>query len=82
VAKIVEYDARLDVKKRLTLRGASFVYYHVQELPDGRIMLDPRELVVPFEVSKRTLAVMDASVENLKKGNVSKPVGLSKFKAG
>ncbi|HTB21923.1 MAG TPA: hypothetical protein VK914_04365 [bacterium] len=79
--KVMEYDARLDVKKRLTLRGALFEYYHVQELPNGRIMLDPRELVAPFEVSKRTLATMDASVENLKKGKVSKPIDLSKFEA-
>jgi hypothetical protein len=77
--KAMEYDARLDVKKRVTLRGASFEYYHVQELPDGRIMLDPRELVAPFEVSKRTLAKMDASVKNLKKGKASKPADLSKF---
>jgi hypothetical protein len=77
--KAIEYDARLDVKKRVTLRGASFEYYHVQELPDGRIMLDPRELVAPFEVAKRTLATMDASVENLGKRKVSKPVALSKF---
>lgn len=79
--KVTEYDARLDVKKRLTLRGASFEYYHVQELPDGRIMLDPRALVSPFELSKKTLATMDASMADVKKGRASKPIDLSKFEA-
>ena len=32
---IREYDAKLDSKKRLTLRGACFKYYHVQEMGSG-----------------------------------------------
>ena len=80
MSKVLEYDARIDVKKRVTLRGAAFDYYHVQELSDGRIMLDPRELVPPFEISKKTLAVIDSSSANLKKGKVSKPIDLSAFK--
>jgi hypothetical protein len=80
MAKMAEYDARIDSKKRLTLRGASFDYYHVQEYPDGRIILEPRQLVAPHEMSKKTLAMIDKSVANLKKGKVSKPVDLSAFK--
>jgi hypothetical protein len=76
VAALIEYDARIDVKKRLTLRGASFDYYHVQEFPDGRIVLEPRQLVAPLEISKKTLATIDKSMASLKKGKVSKPINL------
>ena len=40
-----EYVARLDSKKRITLRGARTEYYHVTEKKDGTIELSPRELV-------------------------------------
>ncbi len=43
-----EYDAKIDVKKRVTIRGAHFDHYHVIEYPDGKIALEPRELVAPF----------------------------------
>ncbi|MES2201312.1 MAG: hypothetical protein V4498_03590 [candidate division FCPU426 bacterium] len=78
---VTEYDARIDPKKRLTLRGAHYDYYHVQEFPDGHIVLAPRQLVAPTELSKRTLKAMDASVANLKKGKASEPIDLSAFKA-
>ena len=78
MAPVKEYDARIDVKKRVTLRGARYAHYHVQEYSDGRIMLE-RELVAPFKVSKKTLATMDQSMKNLKKGKVSKPINLSSF---
>jgi hypothetical protein len=74
-----EYEARIDTKKRVTLRGARYDHYHVQEYADGHIVLEPRELVAPFEISKRTLAAMDESMKNLKKGKASKPVDLSAF---
>ena len=76
---IREYDARLDSKKRLTLRGVMFDYYHVSEMCDGRIVLEPRELVAPFEVSQKTLNMMDEAVANIKKGKVSEAVDLSEF---
>ena len=74
-----EYDTRLDAKKRLTLRGAFFEYYHVSEFDDGRIVMEPRELVVPFQVSANTLAMMDESVRNMKAGKVSDAIDLSEF---
>ena len=74
-----EYDARLDSKKRLTLRGVLFEYYHVAEMDDGRIILEPRELTVPFQVSANTLAMMDEAVGNMKKGTVSEAIDLSEF---
>ena len=30
-AAIKEYDAKIDTKKRITLRGSSYEYYHVTE---------------------------------------------------
>jgi len=79
MAELKEYDARVDTKKRVTLRGARYTNYHVQEYADGRIVLEPRELIAPFELSKHSLAAMDASMTNLKKGNASKPIDLSAF---
>ena len=73
------YDAKVDSKRRITLRSARFEYYHVKEYPDGSILLEPRELAVPFSVSENTLAMMDASVNNMKSGAVSEPIDLSGF---
>ena len=78
-AVIREYDAKLDSKKRLTLREANFDYYHVSVLPDQRIVLEPRVLTSPFTVSANTLKMMDQSVENMKKGKVSPAIDLSEF---
>jgi hypothetical protein len=77
MSPLKEYDARVDVKKRLTLRGARYGHYHVSEYKDGRIVLEPRELVKPFIVSKRTLKMMDSSMANFKKGIVSDPIDLA-----
>jgi hypothetical protein len=74
-----EYDAKIDTKHRVTLRGARYDHYHVREYGDGRIMLEPRELVQPIEISARTLKAMDKSIDNLKKGKASKPIDLSSF---
>lgn len=74
-----EYDAHVDSKKRLTLRSALYEYYHVSELADGRIVLEPRELTVPFSVSANTLKMMDTAVENFKAGKVTEEIDLSEF---
>ena len=52
-----EYDAKVDSKKRITLRDAMYEYYHVEEFDDGRIVLKPRELVSPCQISEKSLAV-------------------------
>ena len=77
---IREYDAKLDSKRRLTLRNTNFEYYHVQEMEDGTIVLEPRELTVPFTVSSNTLSMMDKSINNMKSGLVSEPIDLTMFK--
>ena len=46
---------------------------------DGKIVLEPRVLVKPFEISKNTLSMMDSSVENFRNGIVSDPIDLSAF---
>lgn len=74
-----EYDAKLDSKKRLILREAGYEYYHVSVLSDQRIVLEPRVLTKPFEVSANTLKMMDSAIENMKKGNVSPALDLSEF---
>lgn len=76
---IKSYDAKIDSKKRITLRNALFEYFHVQEYDDGRIVLEPRELTVPFSVSTNTLNMMDQSVASLKTGKVSEAIDLSEF---
>jgi len=73
---VKEYDAKLDSKKRLTIRGARTKYYHVTEKEDGTIELSPRELVHPDEVSKRTLEMMDEAISKFKSGEVSEPVNI------
>jgi len=74
-----EYDARLDSKKRITLRGAQTMYYRVREKKDGTIELSPRVLVHPDDISKKTLAMVDRSVEQFKKGKASEPVDLKEL---
>lgn len=76
---VKEYDARIDAKKRVTLRGARYEYYNVKELANGCYILEPRELTVPQEISARTLADMDRAVANIKVGTASNPIDLSDF---
>lgn len=79
-AAVKEYDSKIDSKKRIILRGAGYDYYHVKEFDNGTIVLEPRVLTTPFSVSEKTLAMMDASMENLKKGKSGSSIDLSAFK--
>lgn len=76
---IKEYDAKLDLKKRFTLRGAKFNYYKVKEFDDGHIEMEPRVLTSPDEISKNTLKMMDKSVMNFKNKKVSDPIDFEKY---
>ena len=69
-----KYEAKLDSKKRITIRSPRTDYYHVIEKNDGTVVLSPRVLLHPDEISKRTLKVIEKSMENFKKGIVSDPV--------
>ena len=78
-AVLNSYVAKVDSRKRITLRNAGYDYYSVQELEDGRIILKPRVLTEPYGVSADALSVMDSSIRNMKEGKVSDPVDLSGF---
>ena len=54
-------------------------YFHVEEYDDGRILLEPRELTKPFQVSVNTLKMMDTSMENFNKGLVSESIDFSVY---
>ena len=71
-----QYIAKLDSKKRITIRHPIFEYYRVTEKDNGVIILEPRELIDPFTISKKSLESMDEDVDNLKKGIVSEPIEL------
>lgn len=76
---IKEYDARVDSKKRITLRGARAEFYHVREHKDGTIELSPRYLVHPDGISIKTFNMVDSSARNRKKGRASQPVDLQEL---
>lgn len=76
---VMEYDAKVDAKKRVTLRNVNYEYYHVRQMSDGIIILEPRELRAPSQISANTLAMIDKSMENLKRGITSDPIDLSEF---
>ena len=68
------YDAKIDSKKRITIRNPKFEYYHVTEYKNGKIGLEPRELVDPFIISKKTLEGMDKAIDNINKGAIYGPI--------
>ena len=74
-----QYDAHLDMKKRVTLRGAEAEYYAVRMFDDGHILLEPRLLVPPEAVSRKTLQMLDRAAKNFKKGKVSQPIDLDRY---
>jgi len=79
MSTILEYETRIDSKKRITIRGAKATYYHVTERADGTIELSPRVLVLPDEVSEKTLNMIDKSLQNLKKSHISNPIDLQEL---
>lgn len=70
------YNSKVDSKRRITLRNIKYDYYSVKEYKDGKILLEPRVLIDPFEISEDTLEMIKKSVANVKKGKVSKPLNL------
>ena len=77
-AVVKEYNVHLDGKNRVTLRGATSEYYAVQIFSSGIVVLEPRVLTHPANVSPKTLRMMDRAVDNFKKGKVSPPVDFRK----
>jgi hypothetical protein len=77
-----EYDTTLDTKHRITVRNVKSLYknYHVRVYGDGRILMEPRVLVHPKFVSKRTLRMMDKAMENFAKGVRSEPINTDEMR--
>ena len=76
---IDEYEVKLDNKKRMTIRKSKYNYFKVKILDNGAYLLEPRILVSPEYISKRTLKMMDESVNNLKAGQVSEKIDFGKY---
>lgn len=74
-----EYEAKLDNKKRVTIRNAPFPFYKIKVYKNGKVVMEPRVLVDPNKISSDTLRIIDSSVKNFKKGKVSKPIDFSKY---
>lgn len=70
------YTAKLDSKKRITIRAPKYSYYSVTELDDGRIIMEPQVLVGLEDLSPETLAMIDSAMKNYKAGRVSGPIDL------
>ena len=80
VVEVVDaFDVAADSKRRISLRGAKWKHYHVKAFANGAFLLEPRVLVSPNEVSKRTLKMVEKSIANLQKGKASAPIDLSRF---
>ena len=78
-AVLKEYDVHLDSKRRVTLRGTTSDYYAVRLFSDGTVLLEPRVLTHPANVSAKALRMMDKAVRNLKRGNASPAIDLSRY---
>ena len=79
VETIQSYDVAADSKNRISLRGAKAKYFHVKALSNGSYLLEPRVLVAPEALPKRTLRMLEKSVAALKKGRASAPIDLTAF---
>lgn len=79
VTVVEDYDVAADSKNRVNLRRAKTKYFRVRALSDGSYLLEPRVLVPLQSISARTVKMLDASAENLKKGVASPPVDLTVF---
>ena len=74
-----KYTAKLDSKKRMTIRDAESEYYEVNIFKKGYIIMRPKVLVDAEEISSKTLNMMDKSVSNFKKRKSSTPVDFQKY---
>lgn len=70
-----EYIARVDSKRRVTIR-AGHRSYRVVHRKDGTIVLKPREEAA---ITAKTLEEMDEAMKNVQAGKRSKPADLDKY---
>ena len=69
-----DYDAKLDTKRRVTIRNARTEFYHVTEYEDGTIKMEPRVLVSPDMLKQ-----IDAAVKRRKAGHKGTKLDWSKL---
>ena len=75
-----EYDAVLDNRKRVTIRGdIGTPNYHIKRFKNGIIVMEPRELVRPTTISEESLEMIYNSARNFKAGKMGKPVDLGRI---
>ena len=75
-AVLKSYDAKIDSKKRITIRNPKYEYYHVIEHNNGVVTLEPRELVDPLTIPASTLQDMDDAMHDIKNGVVGNTINL------
>ena len=68
------YDAKLDTKRRVTIRNARTEFYHVTEYEDGTVKLEPRVLVSPDMLEQ-----IDTAVKQHKAGHRGTKLDWSKL---
>jgi DNA-binding transcriptional regulator/RsmH inhibitor MraZ len=74
-----QYDAQLDKKSRITIKGAKFRNFVVTHDKNGNIVLQPRSTraAKPLAIiSVRTLKMMDRAMANFRHGKVSEAICL------
>ena len=72
----VDNKGRIVLPKEVRRSGL----YAVEVMDNNEIILRPRVAVDPREViSKKTLGILDESMQNLAKGKAGKPIDLSSF---
>lgn len=83
---LTEYDATVDNKKRVVLRGlpAAFDHYHVSVYRDSEnnsytLRMEPRVLASLDQLSSKTLRMMDRAMGNLARGKAGEPVDLQEL---
>lgn len=71
-----EKDIRLDSKHRVTVRKPLAEHYRMKQYDDGRVLLEPMELV-----SRKTLEEMEKAVALVKKGVEGTAVNMDQVEA-
>lgn len=74
VAIVRDYNAKLDTKRRVTIRNARSEFYHVTEYEDGTVKMEPLVLASPDMLKQ-----IDASVKRHKPGNKGTKLNWSKL---
>ena len=81
IESIKTCNAKINMKKKISLKNSKYEYYRVQKFEEGEIKFEYRELAVPFEISQSTLNMIDSAIKNLQNKKVSEPVDLTEFRA-